>query len=256
MKLSHVEIVTDRTAESRCDEGFLRLRRLVVRNHYQDGGSSRPYNCDIVYRRDIDAVAMALWEDTRDAEGRRRIRVALRRGLRVPIYLRKDQEDAGREEPIHDAILELVAGVIEPHDEGMQGVLDRARAEAREEAGLDVPTDHIRSLGGPFFPSPGITPEMVYLAAVEARLDERGEPEGDGSVMEEGATVEVLELRDAITRCRDGRLPDAKTEIGLLRLADLVGYIPQLDCFVDELPEELQARWSRLGVPDDQSPTD
>ena len=57
-----------------------------------------------------------------------------------------------------------------------------------------------------------------------------------------------MELGDAIEACRSGEIPDLKTEVGLLRLADHLGWLPQLDCFVDELPEELQERYRRRGV--------
>lgn len=247
MELESIEIVEDRTAQARCDEGFLRLRRLVLRNHYTDGKTSAAYPCDVVRRRDTDAVAVALYELREEGE-RRRIYVALRRGIRAPIYLRKDMDRRGRDEPIHTSIHELVAGVIEGQDQGMEGVRVRAMEEAREEAGLAIAPDAVQLLGGPFFPSPGITPEMVYLARCEASIEERGEAEGDGSVMEEGASVEVFELREAIARCRRGEIGDAKTEIGLLRLADDLGYLPQLDRFIDELPAELRAGYHKLGL--------
>jgi ADP-ribose pyrophosphatase len=246
MELADIEIVQDQGEACRCTEGFLRVRRLVVRNRYQDGERSEPYACDIVERRQVDAVAIALYEE-RIVDGRRRVFVALRRGIRAPVFLRRDMEGRGRTEPAHPAILELVAGVLEADDLGFEGVLHRAAEEAREEAGLVIEGGDISGLGAPFFPSPGITPEMVYLAACAARLDERGEPEGDGSVMEEGASVEVFELAEAIEMCRRGEIRDAKTELGLLRLCGALGYLPQLDLFVDELPEELRARHTSLG---------
>ena len=43
-------------------------------------------------------------------------------------------------------------------------------------------------------------------------------------------------------------IPDMKTEVALLRLADHLGYIPQLGCFAHELPDELRTRYTRLGV--------
>ena len=67
-------------------------------------------------------------------------------------------------------------------------------------------------------------------------------------MMEECAKLVVLELGEAIAACRSGAIPDMKTEIGLLRLADHLGYLPQLGCFVDELPPELAARHTPLGV--------
>jgi len=66
--------------------------------------------------------------------------------------------------------------------------------------------------------------------------------------MEEGARLVSLELADAIEACRRGAIPDMKSELGLLRLADHLGYLPQLRCFVDELPPALAARYTRLGI--------
>ena len=58
----------------------------------------------------------------------------------------------------------------------------------------------------------------------------------------------VLDLTEALAMCRDGRIPDMKTEVGLLRLADSLGYIPQLSCFVDELPVAVQKRYHTPGL--------
>jgi hypothetical protein len=66
--------------------------------------------------------------------------------------------------------------------------------------------------------------------------------------MEECARTLTLELGEAIEACRTGAIPDMKTELGLLRLADHLGFIPQLGCFADELPPELRSRYARLGV--------
>ena len=58
----------------------------------------------------------------------------------------------------------------------------------------------------------------------------------------------VLDLRQALRACREGRLPDLKTEVVLQRLADHLGYLPQLDAWVDELPAEWAARHDPLGA--------
>ena len=39
-----------------------------------------------------------------------------------------------------------------------------------------------------------------------------------------------------------------KTEVALLRLADHLGYVHQLDLFVDELPEAVRGRYSAPGI--------
>jgi hypothetical protein len=66
--------------------------------------------------------------------------------------------------------------------------------------------------------------------------------------MEEFGRVHVMELGEAITACRTGAIPDMKTEVGLLRLADHLGYLPQLGCFAATLPPEFAARTNSLGV--------
>ena len=105
-----------------------------------------------------------------------------------------------------------------------------------------------RLIGGETFASPGTSDEKVYYCAAPAALDAAKKPRGDGSVMEEHARVVVCLLGEAIERCRTGEIPDMKTEIALLRLADHLGYLPQLGCFADELPPELRARHRALGV--------
>jgi ADP-ribose pyrophosphatase len=245
--VSHVEIVADKTAGSRCDEGFLRLRRFVLRNTFTDGKTSADYNCDVLSRRRVDAVAVVLWHRDPDTG---RIQVHYREGTRPPIWLRRlKQAELPVEEAPWDRLGEIVAGVLEEDDHGMAGVRQRAAIEAQEELGYTVDPQTVKPLGGGgMFPSPGVTDEKVFLAAAQVDPAERGEALGDGSVQEEGNRLVVQDLREAIRACRRGELPDAKTELGILRLADLLGYIPQLDLFVDELPEELRARYDALGT--------
>lgn len=245
--VAEVSIVEDRTESSRCNEGFLRLRRLTLRNTYSDGRVSEPYPCDIVSRRFVDAVAVVLYH--RDAEGR--IFIHYREATRPPLWLRRDKQDElTYKDPLpYDRVGEIVAGVLEEGDDGPEGVRRRGAIEAHEEAGYDVDPSQVVLLGEEgFFPSPGVTDEKVYLAAVEIDPSQRGHAHGDGSVMEEGTRMITRELSEAIAACRRGEIPDAKTEIGLLRLADHLGYLPQLGLTRDALPPELAARYTSLGV--------
>jgi len=245
--VADIEIIADETAESRCDEGFLRVRRFVLRNTYTDGSVSPPYACDVVSRRSTDAVAVVLWH--RDDDGR--VMVHYREGTRPPVWLRRHKQDElpFKDPQPFDVLGEIVAGVLEADDHGRPGVHRRGALEAKEEAGFDVDPAEVRDLGpGGLFPTPGVTDEKIYLVAAEVDPSARTVAEGDGSVLEEGTRVVTTPLREAIAACRRGELADAKTELGLLRLADLLGYLPQLDCFVDELPPELRARYDRLGV--------
>jgi ADP-ribose pyrophosphatase len=244
-RLRSIEIVEDLTASSRCDEGFLRLRRLRLRNHYADGTRSAVYACDVLSRRQSDAVVAALYE----IDDARRVRVLLRDAPRAPVYLRREKRPVQPDPRVYLSLVELVAGLVEESDgAGDAGLCRRAAIEAEEEAGIRLPAAEFRVLGGESFASPGTGDEKLRFCAAATPLAGASAGGGDGSVMEEGARLLVLELAEAIEACRQGDIPDMKTELALLRLADHLGYLPQLGCFADELPPALAARYRRLGV--------
>lgn len=245
-----LEIVADRTSTTRSDEGFLRVRRLVLRNVRRDASRSATYPCDIVSRTRTDAVAIVLYDEREGASGRREVRVALKAAVRAPIFLRRHQRLTQPDDRAYDTVAEIVAGMLEPEDTGPDGIARRAVHEASEEAGLDLSPRDVAALGAESFPSPGITDEKVHFRAARVALDAPRAPEGDGSVMEEGTRVVVLPLRAAIVACRRGDIPDMKTEIALLRLCDAIGYLPALDRFADELPPPLRGLFETLRASD------
>jgi ADP-ribose pyrophosphatase len=239
MDVMAVEIVEDLTRGSRCDEGFLTLRRLVVRNRYTDGSASASYPCDVLRRPGSDAVVSVLY---RLREGR--VEVLLREALRVPIYLRRSETFVHPDPREYTSVLEVVAGMVERSDPpGKAGLQRRAALEALEEAGCELTPDHFEVLGGETFASPGTGDEKLYFCAAEADLErisatgDGGVPSGDGSVMEEWHRLHVMELNAAIAACRSGAIPDMKTEVALLRLADHLGWVPALGRFLHDLPE-------------------
>lgn len=240
MDVMAVEIVEDRTRESTCERGFLTLRRLVVRNRYQDGSASEAYPCDLVRRPGSDAVVAVLY---RFRDGR--AEVLLREGLRVPIYLRRAETFVHPDPREYTSILEVVAGMVEAGDPtGPAGLRRRAAVEALEEAGCSVPEAAFSVLGSETFASPGTTDEKLYFCAAEVDFDARGAAEGDGSVMEEWGRLHVLELGAALDACRTGAIPDMKTEVALTRLAEHLGWIHALGLFAHDLPAELRPRRS------------
>jgi ADP-ribose pyrophosphatase len=244
-RLDSIEIVEDLSAASRCDEGFLRVARLRLRNHYDDGSRSEPYACDVLSRPGSDAVVALLYE----IDGLRRVRVLLRDAPRPPVYLRRHKRFVHPDPRIYTSLRELVAGMVEADDgAGEAGLRRRAALEAQEEAGLRARAQEFEVLGGESFASPGTGDEKLYFCAAPADLSRAQPGDGDGSVMEECGELVALELGEAIEACRTGAIPDLKTEVGLLRLADHLGYLPQLGCFADELPEGLRARCASLGV--------
>jgi 8-oxo-dGTP pyrophosphatase MutT (NUDIX family) len=221
------------------------VERLLLRNHYEDGSASEPYPCDVLSRKGSDAVVAVLYE----IDGERRVRVVLRDAPRAPVYLRARKTFVHPDPRTYLSLMELVAGMVEPGDpSGDAGLCRRAALEAEEEAGLVEPAEAFAVLGGGSFSSPGTGDEKLYFCAAPVEAAAAAPGRGDGSVMEECAKLVVLELGEAIAACRSGAIPDMKTEIGLLRLADHLGYLPQLGCFVDELPSELAARHTPLGV--------
>jgi ADP-ribose pyrophosphatase len=237
-----IEVVEDRTEGSRCDEGFLRVRRLRVRNHYADGTRSPDYACDVVSRRRVDAVAIVIYDLGDD----RTVRVALKTGVRPPVYLRRHKDLTQPDEREYLLLAEIVAGMLEEEDVGPEGPARRAVAECREEAGYDLDPAATEALGAAMFASPGVTDEKVHYRAVEADLERRTPGRGDGSVMEEAGDVVLLGLDEAIRMCRRGEIADAKTEIALLRLCDHIGYLPQFGCFARDLPPEQRPDPDRL----------
>ena len=101
-------------------------------------------------------------------------------------------------------------------------------------------------LGSGVFSSPGVDSEKIYLRAVEVSPLRQKPFYGDGSPMEEGAQLIFLELTDALKKCHSGEIEDAKTELGIRRLATLLGYIPELGIWKDELEKNLSKNYSHL----------
>jgi ADP-ribose pyrophosphatase len=171
----------------------------------------------MVSRARQDAVAVVVW-----GRGGSGIEVVLRENLRPPVYLRRHKTFVQPDARTFTLLGEIVAGLLEPGDEGPTGIERRAAIEVREEVGWDVTPEDVQPLGGPMFASPGITDEKVFFRHVEVDLACRSTPTGDGSVMEQAGRVLVVPLAEALRRCREGEMPDMKTEVGLARLAALL----------------------------------
>ena len=138
-----IELLEDRTARSRCDEGFLRLKRLTAQNRRADGSTSRPYPIDLIDRPALDAVAVVVW--ARTARG---IEVLTRLQLRPAAGFR-DPAKAVLPEAQGWFVEEVVAGVIEPGEKGEEGrasvvaVIDGALRSARIRADTEVEVDRL-----------------------------------------------------------------------------------------------------------------
>jgi ADP-ribose pyrophosphatase len=201
-----LQITRDQGDEARATGGFLDVRRLQLVARYPDGSTSAPFPYDVGDRKALDAVIMAV-HFTKDGVRH----VYLRSAIRPPCALRPVP-------PAHDgALWELPAGLVEPGEEPAAA----AAREIDEELGFTVAAASLRELGPWTFPAPGIIGERHLFFHVEVDPSSRGTPGEDGSALEAGAAIVAIPLADALEHCRRGAVPDAKTELGLRRLAEL-----------------------------------
>lgn len=210
--VTRLEVVEDFTATARCDEGFLQVRRLKVRNARADGSHSSIYRVDVVDRPRLDAVAVLIWRRAGST-----LEFLTRQNLRPAAYFRAQKVPTVPDGKEHLFCEEIVAGLLEPDDRGEEGLVHRAREEVAEEAGFHVPAGAVQRLGQPFFVAPGIISEKIFLFAAEVTGLEGHAPAGDGSPLEEGGALSwrsEASLRAAID---DGTIQDAKTELALER---------------------------------------
>lgn len=205
-----VAIVADHTVGG---GGYLALRRLTLRNTYEDGTESRAYEYDVVERSALDAVVVALVTEEEPP------RVCLRTATRPPLVLRRDACVPLPETLAAPVIWELPAGLVEAGERGEAGLRACAARETLEETGLAVPAERFALLGPSVFLSPGLIGERIHYLVATVDPSTRGMPTEDGSPTEEHAKVVFVALPDAIRACEDGRIEDAKTEVALRRLA-------------------------------------
>ncbi|WP_309891455.1 NUDIX hydrolase [Archangium sp.] len=211
--VTDIEIIEDFSSTAKCDEGFLRVRRLRCQNRRADGTASKVYRVDVVDRPRLDAVAVLVYR--RGASG---LEVLTRMNLRPAAYFRRGKDMTVPDPATYLRVEEIVAGLLEPEDKGEAGLRHRAAEEVREEAGYEVKPEEIQLLGAGFFLAPGILSEKVFPAAVDVTGKEPGTPEGDGSPLEEGTHLQWRPIGELLAMCRRGNVPDAKTELAILRL--------------------------------------
>lgn len=226
-KVQDIEVVEDLTDASTLARGFIKMRRVRMRNAYDGGGHSKEYPVDFVYRTPHDSVCVILYGYMNEMQQRTAPEdpyVVVRRGLRPTLRLRG----------LDNFFLEeVVAGVLEHGDaEESDGVGIRAIEEIKEETGLQDPLNVLHH-GTSLFASPGYTSEQLNFMRAELPFgvinhirmngdDENLVETGDGSPMEDGGRLLCIPLSMAINFCRTGTFRDMKTEVALCRLRDLL----------------------------------
>lgn len=214
VSLSVLEDLSDEQAP-----GFLRLvrRRMVATT--SSGYRSEPFVYDEVDRKALDAVVIAA--HYRGASGEPW--VYLRSAARPPVCLRPIERFPDRSLARTRGLWELPAGLVEANENSLDGLVSCACRELAEELGFVVPPAQMHPLGPSTFPAPGVIGERHFYFHVQVTPDEQQSPPCDGSAIEQLGAITVLPLSAALRACSDGELDDAKTELGLRRLAEYLG---------------------------------
>jgi ADP-ribose pyrophosphatase len=198
--------------------GFLRLVRRRVIAIGPDGLASPSFIYDEVDRVALDAVVVAAYY----LDDAARPRVYLRSATRPPIALRAAESHVFAELGTRMGMWELAAGLVEADESSPLGIAECAKRELAEELGFDVDVSELRPLGQSTLPAPGVIGERHFFFFVQVEPQRRQQPTLDGSALEQlGAVVDVA-LSDALAACGAGEIEDAKTELGLRRLAELL----------------------------------
>ncbi len=195
--------------------GFLRVVRRRLRLRRSDGSYSEPFIYDEVERQALDAVVIAAHYLDQGVR-----HVYLRSAVRPPVILRRRDRHEVPGSTARHGLWELPAGLVEVHEQSEEGIVHTATRELAEELGFHVSAQAIAPLGPSTFPACGSFGERHYYFMVEVDPRERRPPSLDGSVLESAGAVRSVPLGVALQFCTQGRLEDAKTELGLRRLAE------------------------------------
>jgi 8-oxo-dGTP pyrophosphatase MutT (NUDIX family) len=202
-----VDVVRDRSATSSALGGFLDVRRLDLVVRYPDGTASAPFPYDVAVRAALDVAAI--------------VAHYVEAGVRY-VYLRSAVRPALalRDSPAHEGTQwEIPAGLIDPGETHAEA----AARELEEELGVRMEASAMVPLGPPSFPVSGMCAEMHVYFHVEVDPHARTVPTEDGSALERGAAIVALPLADVLAHCRSGAIRDTKTEVGVRRLAEILG---------------------------------
>lgn len=112
--------------------------------------------------------------------------------------------------PVAHVLTEIPAGKLNDKNEDR---LEAAKRELKEETGLTA--DRWTDLGI-FYPAPAYSDETITLFLAEGLHE--GNPHLDD---DEFLLIDKIPLKDLLIDVMDGRIPDAKTQLGILRAAKL-----------------------------------
>lgn len=113
--------------------------------------------------------------------------------------------------PMDMPLSEAPAGKIDPGETP----LECAKRELYEECGVSA--EKWTELG-PMFSSPGFCDEVIHLFLAEGLSESAPDPDED-----EFLDIKKIPLKKVLDEVRAGKIPDAKTQVLVLRAADILG---------------------------------
>lgn len=134
-------------------------------------------------------------------------------GVSVAVLTDKDELIFVRQfrYPYREVLLELPAGKLEPGEDPFEAM----KREQREETGTTA--DNYVSLGN-VYPTPGYSGEVIQLWACRLARDEGALHLDEGEFLEN----QRIPLNEAVEMVLRNEIPDSKTQIGILKTAELV----------------------------------
>jgi ADP-ribose pyrophosphatase len=213
-----VRVARDATGGALATGGFLNVSRFELVATYPDGSESAPFAYDVATRRALDAAMIAAYFTEGGV-----LHVYLRSAVRPPCALRA-AADAGTRargeagDGATGGLWEIPAGLIEPGEEPATA----AARELGEELGFAAEASELRPLGPWMFPVPGMIAERNVYYCVEVDPRTRTVPTEDGSALEREAAIVAIPVAEALEHCRTGAIRDAKTELALRRLVEVL----------------------------------
>lgn len=181
-----------------------------LKAQYADQSLSEEFQVHMTHRHEMDAAIIV---------AHRKDKIFLRSCLRPAAMLRNYQDSVESEGTSVGHFWELPAGHISKGETSVQA----AQRELWEEAGFNLPIESFQSLGPRIFTIPATFAERLYFFQVEIPDGmQPDEPKTDGHPLEAGGKVIEISIIDAVKLLEEGSLPDAKTEIGLNRLIQLL----------------------------------
>jgi 8-oxo-dGTP pyrophosphatase MutT (NUDIX family) len=204
-------------------QGFLGINRRRVKISYPQTcptpEEDRIMTVDSVVRKSNDAVAVVPYFTLNQ-----KTYVYLRSCIRPAAMLRDYLNDSGREQDdVKYGFWEIPAGLIDENEMGLSGCVDAAIRELHEEVGILVDCNDIDLLGPRYFSSAGMCAERIWFFSAKVNPLSREIPDEDGSALEVGGEVIEVLLTDALDAIEHEEILDAKTQMGLMRLAKKLG---------------------------------